>query len=346
MSNLTDREKALLESLWEAIPQQAAVVLGVDVELAKMKVSEGIEDLGKKQYFATLTTDRPTKADIFLGFDDRTAIAFAGLLVMMQEKVIVEKMGRREMDEDDLDAMSECVNQMGSAINKALHEHLGNEYHVVLTGGGLREPPALETYKGTRIIVARGKITVGTLHTGEFRILLPEVLTTGKKGEETATPGLTLCREEGDALRRATLEGLSGGETVYLYLPLARDIAQWESLFSELGVESVITDDLHELRHACRSGEVQLVVVDADACQQGGLPALAKLVSWADIHVPVIVAASRPTRSHLVSCLASGAVTYVVKPLDADRMRQVVSDVTAAFAQRVEERQADELAEP
>jgi CheY-like chemotaxis protein len=327
MSSETERERLFLEALWEQIPAQASVVLGVTVALGKMKLSEGLEELGKKQYFATMTTDRPRRIDIFLGFDDRSAIAFSGLLVMMQEKVINEKMSRREMDDDDLDAMSECVNQLGSAINKALHEALGSEYHVVLNGGGLKEPAELDRYRSGRIVIARGKITVGTLHEGEFRIVIPDALFgTGQDSAATGT-GLAFTPEEAEALRQATMASLSGQEKLHLFLPLSRDLANWQALVEELGIETEITRDLHELRQSCQKGEVTAIVIDADACEYGGLPALAKLVAGTGRSIPIIVAASRPTRTHLISCLASGAATYVVKPIAADALRETVSQI-------------------
>ena len=86
MTELSDKERALAEALWESIPQQASVVLGVDIELGKMKFLDELPELGTKFHSTTLTTERSAPVDMLLVFEDRTAIAFSGLLVMMLER--------------------------------------------------------------------------------------------------------------------------------------------------------------------------------------------------------------------------------------------------------------------
>lgn len=334
MTEISEKEQALLDALWDSIPTQASVVLGVDVELGKMKILDELPDLSKKQYTATLSTERPQPANLYLAFDDRTAIAFSGLLVMMQEKVINEKMSRREMDEDDLDAMSECVNQIGSAINSALHAHLGSEYHVVVSGGAIEPPETLERYLGGRIVSVGGKISVGTLHKGDLKIIVPELLFTGVAPEDASSEEVALTADEADALRQATLDGLTGEEAIAILLPIAREHDYWEKILDLTGITTHIAKTLHETRKLCRAGEVQVVLVDADACAHGGLPDLARLLSWHDVSVPVLVAASQPTRTHLVACLAAGVSSYLVKPVDSENLRVRVNEALADWQER------------
>jgi CheY-like chemotaxis protein len=39
----------------------------------------------------------------------------------------------------------------------------------------------------------------------------------------------------------------------------------------------------------------------------------------------IVVAASAPTRTHVVSCLAAGAGTYVAKPVTADQLTECLA---------------------
>ncbi len=315
-----DNERALLETMLSKLPVHASTVLGAEIKMDKIKAEEGWTP-SDTDYVATLSVEKPTPLEIYISIDRASAIASGGLLVMMQPKVIKEKIARGDFSDDDADAMGECINQFTSVVNDSLRECISPDHHAVFVGGEVGFQPPEEQY-----LRGRAKLQVGDLHKGTIEFIVPRRLLDPSSIEDDADGrGVELSPEEMEALRDATREGFAAmGDKIVVFLPISRERDEWSSLLEQAGVEFEFAGDLLEMRRLCRAGEAATVVVDADACPSGGLPALARLHGWGDVSVPILVAASRPTRRHLVSCLAAGAASYVVKPLEgADVVRRL-----------------------
>ncbi len=324
------RAREFAEGLWGRLPKLSSDVLGEDVTISKMKLVEEWVD-HSNQYVASLHVEGPHEAHLFLVFDVELSIAFGGLLVMMQEKAIREKMVRKEMTEDDYDAMGECVNQMSSVINETLKEVLGEGFHARFVQGVVGENPELASYQDQAMARATGKLKVGSLHEGKFQVIIPERMLTGEEEGQGATDGFELSAEELEALREATKDGFRAVcDSIVLLLAVDREQETWTKTLEETGLEINVARNIFDVRRYARDGQCGVVMVDADASPSGGLPALAAIRGARDIEAPVIVAASEPTRPHVISCMAAGAITYMVKPLDVtvlkDRLEKAVAD--------------------
>lgn len=329
---IDDRERELLEAIWTRIPRLSSDVLGEEVSLSSMTPSAKLPDTSG-YYIATLNVDGPHSAHAFLLFEVESAIAFGGLLVMMQEKVIREKMARRDMSEDDFDAMGECVNQLSSAFNESLRETVGADFHARFASGVLEPPEVLAEYGQEHVVCASGKLKVGGLHDGRFHVVVPKRLFTGEAAPvDNAAGGLELTPEEAEAIRAAAREGFASvADSIVVLLALNRHRAEWEAVLEPTGLELSFAKDVFETRRLAREGRCGLVIVDADAAPSGGLPALASLRSAIEVGGPVLVAASDPTRTHLVACMAAGAATYLVKPVTMEGLKERLDEVTAAW---------------
>lgn len=134
-----------------------------------------------------------------------------------------------------------------------------------------------------------------------------------------AAAGVSLTPEEMDALREATTKMAEG--TTYLLVPVDRVRTDWDEVLEQAGLEYEYVSELHSLARAVDEGRCAGVVIDADACPAGGLAALARLRR----RVPVVVVASAPTRTHVVSCLAAGACGYHLKPITAESLTEIVT---------------------
>lgn len=329
---IEDRERELLEAIWTRIPRLGSDVLGEEVSLSSMTATNEMPD-PEGMYVATLNVDGPSSAHAFLLFEVESAIAFGGLLVMMQEKIIREKMTRRDMSEDDFDAMGECVNQLSSAFNESLRETMGSDFHARFAEGVLERPEAMRGYEGERVICASGKMKVAGLHEGRFFVVVPKRLFTGEAAPVDATSGLELTPEEAEAIRAAAREGFAGvADSIVVLLAVGRPRAEWEAVLGPTGLELSFAKDVFETRKLAREGRCGLVIVDADVAPSGGLPALASLRSAVEVSGPLLIAASEPTRTHLVACMAAGAATYLVKPITMDGLRERLEEVAAGWS--------------
>lgn len=320
----------LFDAVWKKLPAMTGEALGAAVTLGELALSEDPPNT-EERYVAALTTgatpDDEAALMVYVIADRGIAIAFSGLLMMMQEKIIREKLENASIDEDDIDAMNECASQMGSAFNDALREFIGTDAHLVLAEGGLESP---ETLAGeTEIWCATSTIAAGELHEGEFTLCIPKAMWPSEAKKTDPADGFELTAEEAAALREATLEGMSGDREVIMLLPVERERSEWEALFARAGLDVHVATDVHAVRRLCAEGRGGTLILDADACPSGALPALARLLAWQEVRGPVVVAASRPTRTHVVSCLASGAADYLCKPISDEELRTRLGEISA-----------------
>jgi DNA-binding response OmpR family regulator len=130
--------------------------------------------------------------------------------------------------------------------------------------------------------------------------------------------GVELSSEELAAIREATRPGAAAGILVIVSRPEDREAWSIDLDGSNMDVAYVV--GTHQLLVAVRDRDVESVIIDADACPSGGLPALAALRNCGARLVQRIVVASRPTRTHVVSCIAAGATGYLARPFTAERL--------------------------
>jgi len=311
--------KRILERIWAELPAQLGTVVSVGAELGPVAIEESWTPRAGT-YHAVLDREEPSSGTLVLAFEVPLAIACAGQLVLLPDEAVREKIAKNDLAPDDLDAMGECVNMFSSAIVAAVRGEIGETERFVLRSGSLA-PPELEE----PLLVATGELRFGELACGCFEIVASRSMWTRGAGEprRSAPPevepaagdGVQLTAEELAAIRAATQVGFSG-KTV-LVVPLLAQRREWTELLADSGLEIEYVGDSHQLLQLCRSGVVDRVVIDADACPSGGLGILAALRGRADAAIPRVVVASRPTRRHLVSCMAAGATVYVAKPLEA-----------------------------
>lgn len=308
---------AVLQRIWTELPAQFGTVVSAGATLGPIAIGDSFTARADT-YYAVLDRAEPSEGTLVLAFELPLAIACAGQLVLLPEPVLREKIAKRELADDDLDAMGECINMFAPAIVQAVRAELGEAQRFVLLRGSL-EPPDVDGPQ----IVAAGELRFGELACGRFEIIVESSLWGRGAGDvrhrtdDDAPPpgGVELTAEELSAIRAATAVGFAG-KTV-LVVPLAAQRREWVDLLADTGLEIEYVADSHELLKLCRSGVVDRVVIDADACPSGGLPILAALRGRADRSIPRVVVASRPTRTHLVSCMAAGATAYVAKPIEA-----------------------------
>ncbi len=131
--------------------------------------------------------------------------------------------------------------------------------------------------------------------------------------------GVELSPEELAAIREATRAGTGGPGNVVVVSRL-EDRQQWTADFVDSGVEPSFVGDPHQLIVALRDRDIEIVIIDADACASGGLPALAVLRNREPRPTHTIVVASQPTRTHVVSCLAAGATGYLARPFELEQL--------------------------
>lgn len=310
-----------LRRLWGELPGQAGMVLGTEVAFEDPVLEEHWR-APREAYVARLESQDGAHRG-WVVFDMPAAIAAAGLLVMRQETTIRERIKKGTFEGDDFDALGEFVNQIMPAINDALKSIPGEVPHFIFKEG-TTDAAALPPAQG--VVVVHGPVEVGGLAKGHvFLLFLPLALGI-EPPEEDASGGVELTAEELAAIREATRE--SNGTRTLLVVPLERERARWTELLDGVGLEYDFVLDVAGLRRQLAKGEVGVVIIDADACPAGGLPILAALRTGRGPRIPAVVVASAPTRSHLLSCVAAGAHSYLTKPFEPQALLEAVESTS------------------
>lgn len=311
----------MLQGLWSALPAQFGAVVGVGATLGAIETrSEWTPRAGT--YYAELERSEPNAGRLVMGFEVPLAIACAGQLLLVPDGQLREKIAAGELTQEDRDGMGECVGTFIAAIVEAARAVVGVDEQWTLKRAVL---DAAELELGDALAVASADLEVGDLAKGRFEVIAPLSLWGGerKKADVETDPsvgGVELTAEELAAIRAATQSSVPGKTLVVVPSLVQRE--EWTTVLEQIGVDFEFVGDPYEILQLCRTATVEAVVIDADACPSGGLTILAAIRGRTPDPIPRVVVASRPTRTHLVSCLAAGATAYATKPIAPETLRE------------------------
>lgn len=326
--------EAIVRAVEAALPESLRQVTRTQVEVRSAFLgaqAPGDEDL----YWARLDLERPEPVATWLGIARPVAVALAGLLVMMQEKVVREKVEQGEITDEDLESLEECISHISTVFDEAVAEAIGEQHEFGFAEGGFDlDVPDRD------VVRWRAELAVGDLATGPVVWVLPasgfgegqRKPATGGEGAAAAGEGVELSAEEMAAIREVAASASFGGGVVVL-APVERVRATWEALGKDGPVSVEVVRTVFELRRVHRVGTIEAVVVDGDVLPGGGVAALGITRRWAAPGVPVLMAASRPTRHHVAAALAAGAAAYLVKPCTGEDLARGLERARAAPAE-------------
>lgn len=313
----------MLNGLWSALPAQFGAVVGVGAQLGAVEIgSEWSPRAGT--YFAELERTEPSAGRLIMAFEIPLVIACAGQLLLVPDGRIREKVAAGDLTQEDRDGMGECVSTFIAAIVEAARAVMGTEERWVLQRAVL---DVAELDVPDALAVASAELAIGDLAKGRFEVIAPLSLWGGgsEKKKTDADPGASaagveLTAEELAAIRAATQSSVPGKTLVVV--PSLSQREEWTTVLEQCGIDFEFVGDPFEILQLCRISSIEAVVIDADACPSGGLTVLAAIRGRTPDPIPRIVVASRPTRTHLVSCLAAGATAYATKPIAAETLRE------------------------
>lgn len=301
--------------MWKALSERAGAIVGQNVRFSAPEVASELTT-PEGAYVARLEAADGTSAFIVLALEP--AIAAASLVLERPRADIEARLAAATLEPDDVDALGELVNQLAAPLNAAIEAHApdGLRFTFKVGANDGSERPDVDAP-----VVVQMAFDPGDLAEGVLLVVVPErVLSRTNAPEIESSAGFELTPEEVAALREATREAARGGVGKTLVIvPVEREHAQWKDLLDRAGVAHDIAVDVLGALGSLRAGEYDAVIVDADSSPAGGLPTLARIRAAA-ASVPAIVAASLPTRTHLIGCLAAGVRRYVTKPVDVQAL--------------------------
>jgi CheY-like chemotaxis protein len=320
----------VLQGLWSGLPAQFGAIVSAGAELGAIELgNEWTPRAG--MYFAELERTEPTAGKLIMAFDLSLAIACAGQLLLVPDEKVREKIEAGELEQQDRDGMGECVSTFAAAIGAAARTVVGTDEHWVL-GKAVLDIAELDVPDA--LTVASGELKIGDLAKGRFEVIAalslwgaaPDKRRADVDAEASSSGGgVELTAEELAAIRAATQSSMPGKTLVVV--PSLSQREEWVAVLEQSGIDFAFVGDPFEILQLCRTAVIEAVVIDADACPSGGLTVLAAIRGRTPDLIPRVVVASRPTRTHLVSCLAAGATAYATKPIALETLREHLGNI-------------------
>ncbi|MBN2724323.1 MAG: response regulator [Deltaproteobacteria bacterium] len=320
-----------IEKMFEIISEGLQVVVNLteeELQFSKTIVSsgkyEGIFNSSKKKCSA-LKVGCSTEDSGFFSFvmERSVGIRLAGMMMMMPEPTIKEKIENNELSPDDEEVLFEIGNILAGSLDDFIHQKHDNFTSRLKMEQYIEEDTLGELSSETGIQI-NSKISFLGKTEHVFSLFFNNQLITeiwaasiheGEAGEEKAEtsisddfPKALIIQDEDDETRKMAtfLEGK--------YFPIeVTDIGLAKDI---LGRE-----------------RIDLVIVDMETQSPGGI----SIDKWIKAvtrtsRLPVIAISSRPTKSMVVSALKSGACDFIAVPWDLDKILTKIEEDLAQHA--------------
>ncbi|MDZ7372343.1 MAG: response regulator [candidate division KSB1 bacterium] len=244
-------------------------------------------------------------------------IAFSGLLLVMADNRIRERMQEQEANQEDLEVLLEVGNQLRGGLMRTLRKIAYRDVPLNLVG--LRqgtEPP--EVLRSGYACVYPVTIRISRLLADRFEIIADLAGLARAFGIRTS---------EADLVRLVTGPGTeepapSRGGAVVIGGTAGSDVLR--KTLSDLGYEILHPPDVRRLIEQLQARQVQLIVIDADEEVDKALRLVQLLRSFTR-DCPILVGARTWTRENLFAGVRAGVTGFLTKPYRFEALREKVA---------------------
>ena len=259
----------------------------------------------------------------YLSFGKRDAILLAGLLSMVGEEALQERLEALRFEAADQDAFKEICNQLIGYANRVLLGKLPKKIH--LRQGELIEwdkeeesPPGIEplTY---RIPI---RLEIGEAYSAEFSYLFPQSLLQQFFPDAEPISGGEAQPESG---RAAAKTSTAAGQTPVVlspevvFIPLGGTVSELSRFLEELRVRQERVNHLSELLNIFQFGRPRLLVLEADGNLDAALAVAAKLrLALRNVRLPIWIEGDGWTKDRLLRAVKAGVNYAVARPLNRE----------------------------
>ena len=282
---------------------------------------------GADSFWAVSSIQGNPKSRVVLRFPFEVAATVSGLLLVMADNRILEKVQERELTEEDMDVLEEVANQLRGilmrTLQKAVHTsvHLNPEYFI-------RSEELPESFPSGYACSFSVTLQIPGLLDNAFDIAIDfDALA---KLFRVDVSSADVVRIEEARTSRAAQSGSSRQHSGTAVL-IASDKGAQETLraaIEQAGLRAARVPDFQELSNAVRSGLITAVLIDASSGVDKGLK-LAKVLRSFSPHCAIIVGATAWSREHVLESLRGGVDVLLTQPYKADVVAKKINDVLA-----------------
>lgn len=319
-----------IESILDTISEGLQVVVNLDeneLTFSKVEVSSvsanSIYNKYKKKSVGLKVNSGSEEVGYFAFILDRSVgIRLAGLMMMMPEPTIKEKVDNDDFSSDDEEVLFEIGNILAGSIDDLVHQ---NHSHFTsrLKMDSLLKGDDLDNLESDQGVLIHSTITFQTKFNHNFAIfinknLLASVWKSSLKEEPTSTDSSSQ-NLLGDDVPKALIIQDESEQTKKM------------SFYIESRFNIVEVTDIGLAKDILGRERIDLVFVDMESKSPAGIP----IDKWIKAvtrtsRLPVIAISSRPTKSMVVSALRSGACDFITVPWDPEKILLKIDEDLAA----------------
>lgn len=312
-------------------------------------------DMDDVCFVAEITASGDYAGKFHVVFGLRDAICMSGFLLGIPTARINEKRRLAIMENDDVDAFSEIVNQVVGSFNSVFQPSFGNKVHLKVVPPKKFIPESTELTETEPVpdgeyLLFRGRMELSGMEMGNLDILIPlelaqlfdppaeEAEPLEETAEEVAVEAVGDESDEGDAEEEGEHE--SAGEEkptvaasvapmevddncrrVLILEDDATDRQRIRELLEERGYEPVEAGLDADIREIFSQGGVRLVVLGIHNGDDRDMAVCIKIraIVQGDT-LPIIMCAREWTRSAVLKAVKYGARDIIVKPYQSDEV--------------------------
>lgn len=343
MQGYTKLQEMLQNALAQA-GEEAGMLLGQDLvatltdSLAFSKTAY-FGDLDDGVFVLEVESREEYQGYLYLVFNLRDAILMSSLLLGIPPARIKEKQRLSIIEADDIDAFGEIGNMINGALNTTFQSSLSGKAHLKLLGSK-KYVPEIDTLSSDEplpdgdYLLFRSRLEMEDQEMHHLDVLIPQELgklydpsadeepeeeqqsePADKDGEAEATP------ESGQDTGHTAVAGTVGEDTILIFEDDDVDRHQMvESLrFTNFKIiESTLDADVKEL---FAQGNVRLVVIGSHDAADREFAVCIKINAMRQNQpVPIVMSATRWTRTAVLKALKYGAREIVIKPFEHDEL--------------------------
>ena len=280
---------------------------------------------GTDSFWAVSSVQGNPRSRVVIRFPFEVAATVSGLLLVMADSRVLEKVQERELTEEDMDVLEEVANQLRGILMRTLQRtvhgnvHLNPEYFI-------RSEELPESFPSGYACSFSVKLQIPGLLDSAFDIAI-DFDALAELFHVNISASDVLALEENSATsekENRSAERHSGTAVLIASNGDAQDTLR--AAIEQAGLRAARVPDFQELSNAVRSGLVRVVLIDASSGIEKGLK-LARVLRSFSPHCAIIVGATAWSREHVLESLRGGVDVLLTRPYKVDVVARKIADI-------------------
>jgi CheY-like chemotaxis protein len=258
------------------------------------------------------------RAHFQIHFPFAVGIALSGLLLVMADSRIRERIAEQELIQEDLDVLMEIGNQLRGGLMRSLRKIAYRDVHLAL-GGLLQAPQPPETLPSGLACLYPVTIRIPRLLSDRFEIVADLGGLAHIFGVAMDKASLEQLLSEGETSDESPGGEGPRGQAIVIGSSCEADVLR--RILSLLGYQIVQVRDVQTLAEELREGAIRVIAIDVEDDPAKPLR-LVQLLRSFNRECPILLGARAWTKEQLFAGVRAGASGFLIKPYTLEAVRE------------------------